>query len=246
MGKIAEVPYDQGVHIGSGAYGPVIAGICHRTQGHWIGDYHIGKFSSGPPDYSGFHWLIGEDFGEWCQFYDSDTKANHARGANEWAVGIEFSGNTGSPLNYWQLMSGSKIIRWVNATYHLPPTFYTGPRIGKARGWRGHVSVLGSDHTDTITKAEFDAMAGGTPAEVLKMGYGLVDATTVPEKQCVIGVDKLGNIYINAVNPNIYAGGYNDDKRGPAREDFVALAADANGYTIITDDLHSESFRWKA
>lgn len=246
MSRMPGVPYDQGAHIGEGGFVPV-AGVCHRTQGSWQGDYNIGKHSSGPPDYSGFHFLVGEGFGQWAQFYDTTQKANHAKGANEWSVGIEFSGYTGHPLNYWQLVAGGKIIQWLDANLHIPPVWYVGPRAGQARNWRGHVSVAGSDHTDTILAAEFNAMATGTNTEVLAMGYGLVDALWVPEKGLCVGVDKHGNVYCDDQHPNSYNGGYvSPNPLGPPREDFVAITADGAGYTIITDTLNPYSFRWKS
>jgi hypothetical protein len=157
MARMPGVTYDQGAHIGNGSYAP-IAGICHRTQGHWPGDYQIGKHTSGPPDFAGFHFLVGEEFGLVVQLYDTDTRCNHAAGANGWAIGIEFSGMTGTPLTEWQIAMGGEIVRWVDATHHIPATWYDGPRIGEAPGWRGHISVLGSDHTDTITRPEFDRL----------------------------------------------------------------------------------------
>lgn len=246
MGKMEGVPYDQGAHIGTGNYGPVVAGICHRTQGNWGGDYHIGKFSSGPPDFSGFHFLIGKDFGQWVQFYDTSTKCNHARGANEWAIGLEFSGNTGQPLNYWQLIAGAKIIQWSSSLHRIPQEWYSGSRIGKGRGWRGHVSVLGSDHTDTITPAEFKAMVSGNPMEVLAMGYNLVHAVWVPEKNCAVGVDATGHVYLDTAHQNLYNGAYADMLMAhPPRTDFKGISADGKGYTLLADDLSHYSFTWK-
>lgn len=157
------IPYDPGVWP-RGNLTPV-AGILHRTIGHWAGDYNIGKHGRGPtdPDMTGFHFLIGQNKDQWVQFYSTIVRCNHAAGANTWAIGIEFSGQNFEPLTPWQLDRGAAVIQWVSATHMIPATWYDGPRIGESRGWRGHVSVLTTpqyEHVDTVTRAEFQIMSG--------------------------------------------------------------------------------------
>ena len=158
-----DIPYDQGSE-SQGALNPT-AVILHRTYGSWNGDYSVGVGTGRPG--IGFHFLVGKEAGQWVQFYDTRTKCSHAKGANSWSVGIEFTGKNEEALTAWQLEAGGKIVRWLSGDVGIPlDAYYDGPRKGQSSEYRGHRTVADSDHTDYITREDFDKMAGGVPAEL--------------------------------------------------------------------------------
>jgi hypothetical protein len=164
--KVSGVPYDQGKHP-QGRLDPT-AGILHRTYGLKGRDTYNGAYSIGKNGRSGvgigFHFLIGKNEGQWVQFYETTTKAAHAKGANDWAVGIEFDGVNEDVLTDWQVKCGAHIISRVSAAHGIPLSYYDGPR-KRVAGWLNHASVPGSDHTDLVTTADWARMAAmwGTP-----------------------------------------------------------------------------------
>lgn len=152
---VAGVPFDQGRHP-QGPLNPT-AGVLHRTYGakgqdQYAGAYSIGKNGRGGVGI-GFHFLIGKKEGQWVQFYDTRIGAAHAKGANSWAIGIEFDGVNEDVLTDWQVRAGA----WIIGSVGLPITYYDGRR-AKVTGWLNHASVPGSDHTDKVTRADWDRM----------------------------------------------------------------------------------------
>lgn len=161
MAKMPGIPFDQGSEA-QGSLNPT-AVILHRTYGSWAGDYSVGVGTGRPG--IGFHFLVGKAHGRWVQFYDTRTKCSHAAGANSWSVGIEFEGRNEEQLTPWQVDAGGQIVRWLSGDVGVPlDAYYDGPRKGQSREFRGHRTVADSDHSDYITKPDFDKMArGGVP-----------------------------------------------------------------------------------
>lgn len=156
--RVPGIKYDQGNHP-QGILVPT-AIVLHRTYGPrgdgYAGAYSIGKNGRGGVGI-GFHFLVGKNQEQVVQFYDTTTKAAHAKGANGWAVGIEFDGQNDQPLTAWQLEQGARIIKAVTDAHRIPRTYYDGPRT-KVSGVLPHASVPGSDHTDTVTRSDWDRM----------------------------------------------------------------------------------------
>lgn len=162
--RVSGVPFDQGRHP-QGAFprGGPNAGVLHRTYGAfgkdtYKGAYSIGKNGrdidgDGDRDGIGFHFLIGKNEGQWNQFYDTATKAAHAKGANDWALGIEFDGVNADVLTDWQVRAAAHIMGALSP--QIPLTYYDGRRI-RVTGWLNHASVPGSDHTDKVTREDFN------------------------------------------------------------------------------------------
>ena len=156
---IGGVPYDRGNH----PQGPLhaTAVVLHRTYGTLDGDgfrsaYNIGKNGRGGVGI-GFHFLIGKNEKQWVQFYDTGVEAAHAKGANSWAIGIEFDGVNEGPLTEWQVKAGAWIIAVLTTEAGIPCTYYEGPR-KRVTGFLSHVSVPTSTHTDRITREDWDRM----------------------------------------------------------------------------------------
>ena len=156
---IGGVPYDRGNH----PQGPLhaTAVVLHRTYGTLDGDgfrsaYNIGKNGRGGVGI-GFHFLIGKNEKQWVQFYDTGIEAAHAKGANSWAIGIEFDGVNEGPLTDWQVKAGAWIIAVLTRENGIPCTYYEGPR-KRVDGFLSHVSVPTSTHTDLITREDWDRM----------------------------------------------------------------------------------------
>jgi hypothetical protein len=107
------------------------------------------------------------------QFYDTRTKCSHAKGANSWSVGIEFEGKNEEPLTAWQIEAGGKIVRWLSGDVGIPlDAYYDGPRKGQSSEYRGHRTVADSDHSDYITREDFDKMAlGGEPPPLEELDH---------------------------------------------------------------------------
>ena len=190
--KVPGVPYDQGVNVGR-AIAPT-AIVLHRTYGSWLGDYHVGK--RGRPDGPGigFHFLVGKASTRWAQFYDTTQQTGHAKGAGSWSVGLEFEGTNEEPLTDWQVAAGAHIIGAVCDHHGIPRTYYDGPR-QRVAGCLPHASVPGSDHTDRLTRADWDRIAarwappptptppppppGHTPTTEVEMSKYITDGRTI-------------------------------------------------------------------
>jgi hypothetical protein len=167
MAKMPGIPFDQGSEA-QGSLSPT-AVILHRTYGSWAGDYSVGVGTGRPG--IGFHFLVGKQPGNWVQFYDTRTKCSHAAGANSWSVGIEFEGKNEQPLTDWQIDAGGQIVRWLAGDVGIPlDAFYHGARKGQSREFRGHSTVADSDHTDYITRSDFDKMVAGAVPELDEEG----------------------------------------------------------------------------
>lgn len=149
----------------------------HRTIGRWAGDKAVLSRQRVPS----VHFLVGQDEGQWVEFYDTNTTTAHAAGANDYAVGIEFSGQNSDveELTDWQIKAGAHIVRELNQAHGIPLLFLeTGPRVTEFRGFLNHSNVETTPqytHYDFITKAAWDRMVSGqeddmpyTPAELVK------------------------------------------------------------------------------
>ena len=148
-----EIPFDKGLNP-RGYFEPV-ACILHRTYGSYGGDYSVGKGTGSPG--KGFHFYCPKTKSP-VQFYETNIKCNHARGANAWALGIEFEGINENFLTDNQLYWGSKIIKFISEANKIPLDLKLGARFGKAPGFRGHAQVSGSDHEDYVTRGDWDRM----------------------------------------------------------------------------------------
>lgn len=173
MARMPGIPFDQGSE-SQGSLSPS-AVILHRTYGSWNGDYSVGVGTGRPG--IGFHFLIGKKDGNWVQFYDTRTKCSHCAGANSWSVGIEFEGTDADVLTDWQVRAGGDVIRFLSNDVGVPlDAFYEGPRKGQSREFRGHKTVEGSDHTDAVTRSDFDRMVGGEEHELMAAADDIIAA----------------------------------------------------------------------
>jgi hypothetical protein len=154
--RVDGVPYDQGRNI-NGSVTPT-AIVLHRTYGSWPGDYNVGKNGRSDSPGIGFHFLVGKASRRWVQFYDTSQKTGHAKGANSWSVGIEFEGRNEESLTDWQVAAAATIIAAVSDTHRIPRTYYDGPR-AVVSGCLAHASVPGSDHTDRISREDWNRIA---------------------------------------------------------------------------------------
>jgi hypothetical protein len=172
--KISGVPFDQGNHP-QGSFAPT-AVVLHRTYGTLTGDgfksaYSIGKDGRGGVGI-GFHFLVGKHEGQWVQFYDTNVKSAHAKGANSWAIGIEFDGVNDGPLTAWQINAGAIICAAISEAHGIPLDYYDGQR-KQVACFLAHASVPTSTHTDRLTQGDWSkivdaigcwsAAAGGAP-----------------------------------------------------------------------------------
>lgn len=141
---------------------PPIATVLHRTIGYWGGDYTVIKRGGLA------HFLIGLNEGQWVQFADTDNYQWHAGGANDWSVGIEFSGMQGDPLTAWQLDRGRAVIHWLAGVYNIPLVYDdgTGGRNGPIRSFVAHnyVSEPDDQHTDRVNVDDWLTMSGSLDA----------------------------------------------------------------------------------
>lgn len=122
-----------------------VAAVCHRTYGGWGGDYAVGQGSRGS---IGFHFLVGPNDGQWVQFASTDERCYHAKGANDWSVGIEVSGTNEDPFTPWQVLACAEIVGWLHDTHGIPLDYYDSGRAGRRAGFVAHNAIAGSDHTD--------------------------------------------------------------------------------------------------
>ena len=160
MGWHPECPRNPLPYSGSQVWGTKISIVCHRTVGHWAGDYAVLSRSFVPS----VHFLIGENDGEWVQFYDSGRYLAHCANANTDGVGIEWSGvNTGNtfpPLTEWQIEAGGKVVRWLMAEHGIVNDFIDRfhPRFLGHHGTWNHSNVAGNDHWDYIDRSDYDRL----------------------------------------------------------------------------------------
>ena len=161
MSWMPGIPHQQGGGSGGQRLNP-IACVEHRTIGRWAGDYSVLSRGRVPS----VHFLVGQDRGQWVQFWDTNWTAAHAAGANEWAVGIEFSGQNGENLTAWQIEAGGQIHHWLMAAHGIAKQFLDngGGRVSSYHGFLNHSNVATSRsymHYDYIRRDEWDRMVGG-------------------------------------------------------------------------------------
>lgn len=157
------IPHDPRPFSGGQGLSPA-ACVMHRTIGSWGGDYSVLSRARVPS----VHFLVGQSEGQWVQFWDTNWTAAHAAGANEYAVGIEFSGQNGERLTDWQLRAGAAIVHWLNAVHGIPYRWLADGegRVGYWNGFLNHSNVATSaqyTHYDFIYTDEFWRMASGAP-----------------------------------------------------------------------------------
>lgn len=150
--RIAGVPFEGGPY-GRGAQHPTSV-VCHRTYGKWAGDMAVGR---GARNGIGFHLLVGREPGQWCQFYDTAERCNHAAGGNTDSIGIEVTGTDAEPMTAWQVQALAQIVAALRdgdgiPVRHLP---WGSGRVGSYHGYRDHAQVSGSTHTDGWTPADW-------------------------------------------------------------------------------------------
>lgn len=115
------------------------ATVAHRTIGTWAGDLAVLTRERIPS----CHFLVGHVPGEWAQMVDTAVRANHAAGANSWAVGIEVSGQNGEVFTEWQALACAAILQWARNTHGVPLVYYDDEanRISSWDGTLSHASV---------------------------------------------------------------------------------------------------------
>ena len=141
--------------------GPIqpTAVVLHRTVGRWPSDLSIGTHG-GRPGYVSFHFLVGQDDGQWTQFAPVDVLCNHAAGANGWAFGIEISGMPDEELTGWQIERVAAILRWARDEWGIPLDKYDGSQ-GRIGAWNGvidhrHIAAPpGTAHADGVEDADW-------------------------------------------------------------------------------------------
>jgi hypothetical protein len=147
--------------------------VLHRTYGSLTKDGYKGAYNIGKNGRAGvgigFHFLVGKNEGQWVEFYDMLTKCAHAKGANTWAIGVEFDGVNEGPLTDWQIRAGAWILAGINNAIGIPIDRYTigGPR-RKINGPLPHSLVPGSNHTDLVTEADYQKMRALIPSQQCK------------------------------------------------------------------------------
>lgn len=161
--RVANIHFDQGKHP-QGRLAPT-AVVLHRTYGALGKDTYAGAYSIGKNGRAGvgigFHFLIGKKNDQAVQFYDTTTEAAHAKGANSWAVGIEFDGVNEDILTDWQVNTAAIILAACSDAHGIPLTYYDGPR-ARVAGVLPHASVPGSDHTDRVTRRDWERIMAAT------------------------------------------------------------------------------------
>lgn len=160
--KVTGIKFDQGRHP-QGRLSPT-AIVLHRTYGLRGRDTYQGAYSIGRNGRDGkgigFHFLVGKNEGQAAQFYDTNVGAAHAKGANTWAVGVEFDGVNEDPLTDWQVRMGALIIGAVCDGHRIPRTYTLDGGRRRINGCLPHALVPGSDHTDLITLADWRRIEG--------------------------------------------------------------------------------------
>lgn len=222
-----------------------VAGVLHRTYGRWPGDYSVGKNA---PNGTSFHFLVGKEEGQWVQFADTLRKCGHAPGANSTAIAIEFTGRNEEPLTDWQSRAGSWIIAATSDAHGIAREYYNGPRRPCTAGWTTHASVLGSDHSDTVTRQDWDAMAARwapAPAPEPPKGDGALPpnklAPLYPFAEAARGKPVLqagsSGVFVSEVQNalNVIAGQpvvSVDGDFGPATEAWVKMFQQSRGLSV--------------
>ena len=162
QGWLDEIPHHPLPYTGS-AFTPV-ACVEHRTIGHWAGDFATLSRGRVPS----VHILIGEEWGQWVQFYSLLLTCAHAAGANGYAIGIEFSGANGAPLTTWQLHAGEIVHRQLLKA-GLKSVFLANgeERVAYFAGFLNHSNVLTTPkytHYDYIARSEWKRMTDSSAA----------------------------------------------------------------------------------
>lgn len=142
--------------------GPIqpTAVVLHRTVGRWPGDLSIGTHG-GSQGYVSFHFLVGQDAGQWTQFAPVDVLCNHAAGANDWSFGIEISGMPDEELTAWQIERVAAILRWARDEWGIPLDKYDGSQ-GRIGAWSGaidhrHIAAPpGLAHSDGVEDPDWE------------------------------------------------------------------------------------------
>lgn len=153
--------------------------------------YTVGVNSTGKGKQGFFQFLVPRA-GVPTQFAPSDAVNWDSGVWNDAGPGIEFEyypPNDGPPpaniVTQSQIEWGGKIIHWLAQTDGYPLSFYDGPRITEASGFRGFIThrslVQKEAHSDYITYDQWNAMVGG---------LGDDDVLTKDEHDMLIGIGK--------------------------------------------------------
>lgn len=139
-----------------------IGAVTHRTIGQWAGDLSVLTRTRVPS----CHYLVGKNEGQWAQLVPNNVTANHAAGANSWALGIEVSGQNGEPFTSWQLTACARIVNWL-ITEGISKNRYTGnERVARWAGFIDHAFIACEPkfrHYDYWNPRDWDVVAG-TPS----------------------------------------------------------------------------------
>jgi hypothetical protein len=146
-----------------------------------VAHYTVGADSRSVAERGYFHFLVHQDAsreGGCTQYAEVDAITWHAADAgNPYGPGVEWerlvTGPVGpeglseaQPLTQNQIDWGKRLIDFF-AEWGIPPQLYDGPRY-QAGGWNGWVNhqSIDSQRSDGLTRAEWDAMTGGSEAPV--------------------------------------------------------------------------------
>lgn len=149
---------------GDGTLTP-IAVVCHRTYGFPAGDLAVMKGSRAPV---GFHFLVMPD-GRLFQGASTTARCSHAKGANDWSIGIEVSSRSNEiPMTPQQVRTLGRLCGWISRTHGIPLRYFAAKkREGRRAGFVPHWGVAGSDHGDGWSEQEWQRIvvaSGETPA----------------------------------------------------------------------------------
>lgn len=142
-----------------------IAVVCHRTYGFPAGDLAVMRGSRKPV---GFHFLVLPD-GTVHQGASTNARCSHAKGANDWSIGIEVSSRSNDiPMTPAQIRALGRLCSWISRTHSIPLRYFPAKkREGRRAGFVPHWGVAGSNHGDGWSEQEWRqivAAAGETPA----------------------------------------------------------------------------------
>ncbi|MCG8602885.1 MAG: N-acetylmuramoyl-L-alanine amidase [Verrucomicrobiales bacterium] len=154
--------------------------VLHRTAGYFsTGDYAVGKWGnyrgqSHKGSSLGFHFLLGEEEGEWIQFCSIKKHVSHVRVWSSHYVGIEFSGDVGQyrdgykygeDLTDWQIKKGVQIIKWITGQLGIPrdelqhqSKMFQHDSV--FHGLLGHRDLSGNTHADSPNKGDWARIMG--------------------------------------------------------------------------------------
>lgn len=163
MGRAVGVPQDSDLASNSRDNKRIVplAVVLHKTIGRYSGP------DSGDSQYIEnhelAHYVIGEDDGEWEQVLDDEVFAAHCNGANNAAIGIEFSDlDPHGELNSWQVLCLAHLMDEFNQRLDIPKVYvdpnsaeFASIRVDDRnfRGWISHYNVKpwsGIQHHDRI------------------------------------------------------------------------------------------------